>query len=342
MTEPLVAERVLASDVTQKNTIVPFLQQNDLLWDDSVEIFIVFREQGQLIACGGLADNIIKCVAISEQARGQGIALTLFTELIHLAYELKRTHLFTYTKPENEALFHQCGFYTLASVPGVVVLMENSASRLQTYCQQLETQRHDGTTIGCIVMNANPFTLGHHYLVTQAAARCDWLHLFLVKTENPAFSYHDRLQLVRLGTQDITNLTVHEGSDYIISRATFPNYFIKDSQLVDKSYSEIDIKLFRRYIAPALNITHRFVGTEPDCAVTASYNASLRYWLTTPELDAPHIQYVEIERLMHHHKPISASRVRDLLDQKNFSGIASLVPPTTYAYLQNKETKNKT
>lgn len=46
------------------------------------------------------------------------------------------------------------------------------------------------------MMNANPFTNGHRYLIQQAAAQCDWLHLFLVKEDSSRFPYEDRLDLV--------------------------------------------------------------------------------------------------------------------------------------------------
>ena len=110
-------------------------------------------------------------------------------------------------------------------------------------------------------MNANPFTNGHRYLIQQAAAQCDWLHLFLVKEDTSRFPYEDRLDLVLKGTTDIPRLTVHRGSEYIISRATFPCYFIKEQSVINHCYTEIDLKIFRQYLAPALGITHRFVGT---------------------------------------------------------------------------------
>ncbi|STQ78387.1 [Citrate [pro-3S]-lyase] ligase [Hafnia alvei] len=215
-----------------------------------------------------------------------------------------------------------------------MVLMENSATRIQRYASYLTTLRHDGNKIGSIVMNANPFTNGHRYLVQQAAAQCDWLHLFLVKEDTSRFPYEDRLELVRAGTSDIKNLTVHRGSEYIISRATFPCYFIKEQGVVDDCYTEIDLKIFRQYLAPALGITHRFVGTEPYCQVTAKYNRDMRHWLETPSLPAPPIELVEIERLQYHDTAISASWVRKLLVQKDLPAIAPLVPEATRAYLQ--------
>ena len=119
-------------------------------------------------------------------------------------------------------------------------------------------------------MNANPFTNGHRYLIQQAAAQCDWLHLFLVKEDSSRFPYEDRLDLVLKGTADIPRLTVHRGSEYIISRATFPCYFIKEQSVINHCYTEIDLKIFRQYLAPALGVTHRFVGTEPFVALPPS------------------------------------------------------------------------
>ena len=293
--------RVKRSENKKMAEIAQFLHENDLSVDTTVEVFITVTRDEKLIACGGIAGNIIKCVAISESVRGEGLALTLATELINLAYERHSTHLFIYTKTEYEALFRQCGFSTLTS----------------------------------IVMNANPFTNGHRYLIQQAAAQCDWLHLFLVKEDSSRFPYEDRLDLVLKGTADIPRLTVHRGSEYIISRATFPCYFIKEQSVINHCYTEIDLKIFRQYLAPALGVTHRFVGTEPFCRVTAQYNQDMRYWLETPTISAPPIELVEIERLRYQEMPISASRVRQLLAKNDLTAIAPLVPAVTLHYLQN-------
>jgi len=329
-----VFAQVRRSENKKMAVIRQFLKENDLSIDMTVEVFITVTRDERLIACGGIAGNIIKCVAISESARGEGLALTLATELINLAYERLCTHLFIYTKAEYERLFKQCGFYTLTGVPGIMVLMENSANRLQRYADSLTRLRHEGKKIGCIVMNANPFTKGHRYLIEQATAQCDWLHLFLVKEDTSRFPYKDRLELVSKGTADIPKLTVHSGSEYIISRATFPCYFIKKASVINECYTEIDLKIFRTFVAPALGITHRFVGTEPCCAVTGQYNRDMRYWLETPELAAPPIELVEIERLYYADMPISASRVRKLLPQQDIAAIASLVPEATLTYLE--------
>lgn len=136
--------RVKRSDNIKMAAIAQFLKNNDLSVDTTVEVFITVMRDDRLIACGGIAGNIIKCVAICESVRGEGLALTLATELINLAYERHCTHLFIYTKTEYEALFKQCGFSTLTSVPGIMVLMENSTTRLKRYAESLSKQRHYG------------------------------------------------------------------------------------------------------------------------------------------------------------------------------------------------------
>ncbi len=54
----------------------------------------------------------------------------------------------------------------------------------------------------------------------------------LVKEDTSRFPYEDRLDLVLKGTTDIPRLTVHRGSEYIISRATFPAISLKSRALL--------------------------------------------------------------------------------------------------------------
>src|SRR5208283_3870000 len=196
--------------------------------------------------------------------------------------------------------------------------------------------RRPGEKVGGIVLNANPFTLGHRYLVEQAARACDWLHVFVVKEDASMFSYADRYGLVAAGVRGIGNLTLYPGSDYIISRATFPNYFLKDKGIVDHSWAGIDLLLFREYIAPALGITHRYVGTEPFDRVTNDYNAEMMEWLEHAASKAAPLVVVEIPRATNRGVPISATEVRRLLARRDFSRIAELVPETTLHYLESK------
>jgi len=335
--------RVETSDAQNMAEISRFLSRNALNIDAGISEFVVVRHEGAIVACGGLAGNIIKCVAIDEKWRGAGLALQLATELIKLGFEQNETHLFVYTKPSYARLFGACGFEPLAEVPNYMVLLDNNLSLLRHYQQSLAAARREGAKIGCIVMNANPFTKGHLYLAGRAAAQCDWLHLFLVREDASVFSFADRLAMAKAGLAEIKNLTLHEGSEYVISRATFPCYFLKEIQTARRCYIELDVKIFRRYIAPPLGITDRFVGTEPYCAMTEQYNRSLRYWLKTKsQLPAPAITVHELPRLEDTGgEPVSASRLRAALKANDWALAQALVPPSTYAYLQQMQTESR-
>jgi len=316
--------------------IKKLLAANDLELDDQVQMFVVCRRQGRLVACAGLDHYTIKCVAVAEDARGESLSLALGSEVVNLAAARGQFHLFLYSAPHNLPFFRGWGFYPLVEVPERVVLMENSPVAIERYCDSLREQRRPGQKIGGIVLNANPFTLGHRYLVEQAARACHWLHVFVVKEDASLFSYVDRFALVAAGVKNIDNLTLYRGSDYIISRATFPGYFLKDQGIIEHSWAAIDLLLFREYIAPALDITHRYVGTEPFDPVTNNYNAEMKRWLEQAPSAAAPITVIEVPRASTRGTPISASKVRQLLAQRNFSQIQELVPATTLRFLEKQ------
>jgi len=318
------------------------LAANDLELDDQIEVFVVCRQKGHIVACAGLDHYTIKCVAVAEDARGESLSLALGSEVVSLAAERGQYHLFLYSAPHNLPFFRGWGFYPLVEVPQRVVLMENSPVAIEKYCESLRVQRRPGKTIGGIVLNANPFTLGHRYLVAQAARACDWLHVFVVKEDASSFSYADRFALVAAGVKGIDNLTLYPGSDYIISRATFPGYFLKDKGLIESSWAAVDLLLFRDYIAPALGITRRYVGSEPFDPVTKSYNAQMKDWLQQAPSGQPPITVVEIPRASIGGVPISATEVRRLLAERDFGRIAALVPATTLQFLESLLPVNNT
>lgn len=325
--------RVSTKNKTKLSKIKEFLCQHQLTIDDDVEYFVVAYSMTQIIACGGIAGHVLKSIAISPALQGTGFALKLMTELTSFAYEMGRFTLFIFTKINNVNLFRKCGFFLIDKVEPHVALLENSPNRFPFYCDKLHSLKVPGNKIGSVVMNANPFTLGHKYLIEKACEECEWVHLFVVQSENEYFSYDDRMAMIKSGTKHLFNLTIHSGSDYIISRATFPSYFIKDEQIVNQSHIALDLSIFRNSIAPALGITHRFVGTEPICTVTCNYNQAMHLWLEQKLNPNPPITVVEIERSQQAALPISASRVRYLLNHFGIDAIADLVPQTTYSYL---------
>ncbi|OCG18928.1 [citrate (pro-3S)-lyase] ligase [Gilliamella sp. App6-5] len=314
--------------------IEQLLYRSDLNLDSQVTIFMVVKIDTKIIACAGIDRNTIKCVAIDPDYRGNQLNLTLMDHTIKYANESGYFHLFLYTKPENIDFFKGCGFYPIVEITDLAVLMENNPVGIKQYCKQLHAQQKNGKKIGSIVMNANPFTKGHQYLVQYAASQCDWLHVFVVNENASQFSFDTRLKLVQDGTKHIKNVIVHASSPYIISRATFPTYFLKDKAKIDRAYMGIDLLIFRNYIAPTLNIAYRFVGTEPYDEVTKAYNEAMSYWLednTVSEKTA--ITVVEVPRITEGDTIISASLVRKLLASGQYDEVKKLVPSTTWDYL---------
>lgn len=316
--------------------IVQLLKQSDLDLDEHVNVFMVARLGKQIIACAGIDNNTIKCVAVHADYRGNNLNLTLLEHVIKYANEHGHFHLFLYTKPENKDFFHGCGFYPIIKITDLVILMENTPVGIKQYCDHLKQYKIDGKKIGSIVMNANPFTNGHLYLIQYAAKQCDWLHVFVVNEDASLFSFDERFKLVNAGTAKINNITIHSSSSYIISKATFPTYFLKDNIKIERAYMGIDLLIFRNFIAPTLSISHRFVGTEPLSEITNMYNISMTYWLKDSEVSAyPPINLIEIERLEMDGDAISASRVRALLKTTQYEQVKKLVPPSTWSYLQD-------
>lgn len=317
------------------------LNANDLKLDAKVEFFVVCWEEKRIVACAGLDENVIKDVAVAAEYRGGSLSLRLGSELIKLAAENGHMHLFLCCQPDKVELFRGWGFYPLVEIPGRIALMENSSVAMKRYCDALAAERKPGQAIGCVVLNANPFTLGHAYLCRKASAECDWLHVFVVKEDASQFSYSDRFALVTEGLKGVEKLTVHQGSDYIISRATFPGYFLKDEAAVDDSWTGIDLLVFRNFIAPALGITRRYVGTEAGDPTTDKYNADMKQWLKGDASPAGPVDTVVVPRECSGGAPISASTVRSLLAQRAFDRIGPLVPPSTLAFL-NEAPPNRT
>lgn len=308
-----------------------FLAANELDYDDQIEVTVnLMSPDGDITATCSLHDNVLKCIAVAKDYQGYGLSARVVTQICNLAVERGKTHLFLFTKPGNKQMFLDMGFYPILETK-VVLLAENRKNGIRSYVAQLE--RRDGGSVGAIVVNCNPFTNGHRYLIETAARQCDVLHLFVLSEDKSEFPADVRYELVRQGVAELPNVLLHRTSDYLISSAVFPSYFIKEKSKAEDANCELDIRIFCEYFAKGLNITKRFVGTEPNCEVTNAYNAAMKALL--PEYG---VELIEIERKQLDGAPISASTVRRLLHEGDMRAVERLVPPTTFAYLQRHQT----
>lgn len=298
-------------DRRTRQKVEDFLALNELRLDDVDAYFGVFRlDEEDILAGGGLKNDIIKCVAVREDLRDEHLFNMLVSHLMSVARENGHFSCKVYTKPKNLAIFQSLGFKLIAQSPQAL-FMENSLSELNRYKAHLaqEADRYPGASRGLIIMNANPFTKGHRYLIQTAAQQVDQLFVVVVKENKSMFDYKYRLPMVEAGCRDFANVHVLQGSDYQISEATFPTYFLK--QVTDSTDEHIllDLDVCLRHIIPSLGITHRFVGSEPTDKLTARYNQ-----LMHQVLEAQGVKVVEVERLTLKDVVINASRVRQVGD----------------------------
>ena len=343
----------------QRQRIEAFLKRNALRIDDMNYYAAVLDDDGEMIAGGGLKDDVIKCVAVDDAHKGEAIANTLVSHLISHANQEGYGCIKLFTKPKNRQLFESLSFRLLAEAPEAVLMetgiggISNTVEALKKIKEESEkykeynkeckedskkckentsylntsTPQHLNTTMqptGCIVMNCNPFTLGHRYLIEQAAKQVERLYVMVVKEDCSLFAYTERKAMVEQGVADIENVSVIDGSDYAISRATFPTYFLKRLDDAADTQMLLDLDLFRRHIAPALGATVRFVGTEPTDQLTRRYNQLMHEALKDVR---------EINRLEKDGNAVSASRVRKAMEEGDMNTIRQLVPPTTLPYI---------
>lgn len=345
----------------QRQRIEAFLKRNGLRFDDMHYYAAITDDDGEMIAGGGLKGNVIKCVAVDDAHKGEAIANTLISHLIAHANEEGHSNVMLFTKPKNRQLFESLSFRLLAEAPEAV-LMETGIGGLNNMVEQLKKIKEEGevckennqeckeeektnlnittpqhlnpstpqpltTTTplrGVVVMNCNPFTLGHRYLIEQAAKQVERLFVMVVREDCSLFAYAERKAMVEQGVAHLKNVTVIDGSEYAISQATFPTYFLKRLDDAADTQMLLDLDLFRRHIAPALGATVRFVGTEPTDRLTRRYNQLMHEVLADVR---------ETARLEKEGNAVSASRVRKAMEQGDMSTIRQLVPPTTLPYI---------
>lgn len=323
--------QVSLSDKRMLAQVDALLVENGITRDANLDyICAMVDEENRVIATGSCFGATLRCFAVSQQHQGEGLLNEVVSHLMEYQMVRGYTHLFLYTKIKSAKFFQSLGFYEIARVDGTLVFMENRRNGFPSYLSRLEKTARPGVS-GAIVMNANPFTLGHQYLVETAAGRCDTLHLFLLSEDASLVPFGVRKQLVQAGTAHLKNVVLHDSGPYIISNATFPSYFLKDDSAVIQGHAKLDLAIFVR-IARALGVTVRFVGEEPTSQVTGLYNE-----IMTAQLPENGIDCVILPRKEALGKAISASTVRAALQAGDWQTLSQLVPQTTLDYFKSSE-----
>ena len=317
-----------------------FLQQLDLHNFSPREVDAIDHtiglvdEDGKLVGTGSVAGNVLKYVAVCNKDAEPGARFNkIVTALQQYLFNEKIFHIFVFTKAKYSESFQHLNFTELAKTDEAAFL-ESGTPDVKDYLAAIpRIDDQDNKRIGAVVINANPFTKGHRHLVELASQENDLVYVFVVATDASLFTTDERTKLVKEGLQDLKNVVVVSGSDYMVSKATFPAYFLKSPEDLIEVQTAIDAKVFKNIIAPPLNISRRYLGQEPLSMTTHYYNVSLAHEL------GPDIEVITIPRLENSGKVITATEVRQLIKEGNLAGMEKLVPATTLNFIkQNLET----
>jgi len=322
----MVVELITRRDLEEARAL---LAACELDFDPDYENLLGIYEGKRLVAVGGRAGYLLKMIAVAEEFRNGLLLDELLTELIQLGSSAGYDSFAVVTKPGNVPLFSSYNFTLLAQHPQAV-LMEYGGG-LQHYLQAHRNLIREGNN-GAVVVNCNPFTLGHRYLIETAASQVDWLYVFVVREDRSVFPFDVRYRLVRDGVVDLKNVLLLDSSHYAVSSLTFPTYFLRDADTRAEVQMSLDLELFATHLAPFFHIKKRFLGTEPYCRTTRNYSAMM-----TELLPQWGVEAVVIPRRQNGDQVISAYRVRQAMRREAYEEVRRLVPPTTLEYLLSAE-----
>ncbi|WP_025728198.1 [citrate (pro-3S)-lyase] ligase [Atopobacter phocae] len=303
------------------------LKEANLRIEQSIEEVFGLFDQNRLVATASRYHNIIKCVAVAADVQGGSYFNELISHLMNRNFEKGYSKHYVYTKPESQTAFEFLGFQRIEAIDSHLVFMERAINGFPAYLEHLKNQRVNAQSIAAIVMDANPFTLGHQFLIQTAAARHDHVFIFVLSEDQSVFPADVRKQLVIAGTQHLEHVTVLSTDNYMVSHATFPSYFLNENTDVTSIQARLDARVFAYHIAPVLNITTRYVGEEPFSQATQLYNEAMKKEF------AGHLNLEIIPRKTVNEHIISATTVRQYLATDQLGQVAEFVPQTTYNWL---------
>lgn len=298
--------KIQTANPSEWEKVTAFLRERDLpvrreYADACFGAFIGGRLVGTVILSG----SVVRNTAVDPEMRHKGIVEKLFTAVIEEARERGIFYLQLFTKSQNAEAFSGAGFRLVENVPPYACLLEFGSCSPQKWIRRICAGGvNPNARSSAVIVNANPFTLGHKALIELAARDAEQCIVFVVEENQSVFPFDVRLALVSAGTADLPNVRVVPSGPYIISAGTFPSYFLKKNERLP-AQTHLDGTIFAHLLAPGFGITKRFVGTEPTDPVTRAYNEALKDVFKKYALEL-----VEVPRIEDGVGAISASRVR--------------------------------
>lgn len=307
----------------EKHRIDEFLKSFSLTYDYDADVTIYIEEDEKIIGTVSKSDNLIKCLAVDDSYQSENLSSKLITKIIEILNDENKFHYLVYTKKIYENVFASFGFHSIVSGNKTVFLEGGSPNILDTINElkkKITIQYGEDifkSNIGSIVMNANPITNGHLHLIEKASRENDLVLVFILEEDKSYFTYKERFALAYTATLPYSNVLLLPSTRYIISKETFPNYFLKEVNVHTEEYALIDAKIFKEYFMKELSINYRYVGTETN-PLMKIYNNILKEYLEE--------KLVLVDRISEGKNIISASLVRDLIKAGNIDEALQYIP----------------
>ncbi|MCE1199587.1 MAG: [citrate (pro-3S)-lyase] ligase [Marinilabiliales bacterium] len=302
---------------------------------------IVYTLKGELVGTGSHKGRILKYVGVAQKYRDTtafALIVTYLTEKLLKIYK----HTFVFTRPENTVRFAGLGFHEIASAPPLFSILEfgfESIATYQDYLREIKVPDKTGA-VAAVVVNCNPFTKGHQYLIEKAASENELVYLFVVEEDLSVFPFSVRWKLIQEGIAHLSNVVMVKGGMYIVSGSIFPAYFLKNETISDvmEKQAELDVRIFANYIVPILGIKRRYVGTEKYCLTTAAYNDAMKKILPTVGVEVREVMRL-VATTSESKLPIfiSASNIRKAIKADTLADVMAFLPESTRNYLLSDE-----
>ena len=294
---------------------------------------ILYNLNDEFIGTGSIRKKTLKFIAVSPKFRDTTAFALIVTFLTNKILETYK-QCFVFTKPNTSKRFESIGFSHIATAEPLFSVLEFGYETIKNYQEYLKENKIKTKTdqIASIVVNCNPYTIGHQYLIEKAAAENELVYLFVVSENLSVFPFELRWKMIKQGISHLNNVKMLSTGSYIVSGAIFPHYFLKQesTNLISEKQAEIDVKIFAKYIAPVLNIKRRYIGTENYCLTTSAYNNAMKEILPKKG-----VEVIEVKRISANNSDnfVSASKVRKAIKNNNLQSVIDFLPLVTRDFL---------
>jgi [citrate (pro-3S)-lyase] ligase len=314
----------------ERNEQIEFLHSYHLDYEWDIDYAILLYDKDEVVGTASLSNNVMKCFLVREDYKNMNLTNKMFHHLEEILNEKGINHFFVFTSPENEKIFISLNMHKIVETMNTV-LFEGGKNITNVLMDLKKEYKVSDNKKACVIINANPMTNGHMYLIETASKENEEVLVFVVSEDISSFPFEDRFDIIKKATQHLENVIVLPTLSYLVSKLSFPKYFLKEDQLINEEQTLVDVLVYKKYYRKIFTINKRYLGEEPYSFNTNKYNETLVNYLNG------HIEIVK--RKEHLNKPISASLVRQLIKSEHLNRIREYVPQATMNYFETEKGK---